>query len=142
MLKNYIELLMVYKIESFNLFKNTKEDRKLIHEYEWDNIDINNSILFEVELFSMDIYGYASSLTEDNFSRVEETINSLEKKSIYKNKIFLLWLSSENIVKYSDYFMYILFLENFRIAVIETCHEYRKIDQINKEAKSIGSIEA
>lgn len=126
MFKDYIKLLSLYKNESFQFFKNTEKDRRLIHEYEWDSVDINTSILFEVELFSLDIYGYVSSLTEKNFSRVEETISSLEKKSIYENKIFLQWLSSENIVKYPDYYIYILFLENFRILTIKTCHEYLK----------------
>ena len=82
MLKNYTELFELYEAKDIQFYRNTKKDRGLIHTYEWDNVDINYSILFEIELLGEEILGYASSIAKGNYTRCEQTLDSLRKKSI------------------------------------------------------------
>ena len=127
MKKKMIKLLEIYAKEEINLFKKTDKERALIHEYEWDNEILDTSILFEVELLSMEISGFASSILEADFTRCKQTISSLTEKSIYDNKIILDWLIKENtILIYHNYYMYILFLENYRSLVIKACQIHDK----------------
>ena len=131
MLNERIKCIILFEKENLHFFKNTAKDEKLIHKYEWDNNITDGSVFFEIELLSLEIAGYSSSLTKEDFSRCEQTLASLTKKSIYDNEIILNWLTEENINKYPDYYIYILFLENYRILVIKTCEE-EEYEKINK----------
>ena len=122
MLEKNINLISIYDDILYSLFKKTAKDRGLIAKYEWDN-DINNSILAQIELLDPEIAGYASSIVKGNFTRCEQTLDSLRKKSIYDNEIILNWLTLENTIKYPDYYVYILFLENYRSLVVKVCEE-------------------
>ena len=119
MLEKNIILITIYAEIDYSLFKKTAKDRGLISKYEWDN-GINNSILAQIELLAPEISGYASSIAKGNYTRCEQTLDSLRKKSIYDNEIILNWLTLEHTVKYPDYYVYILFLENYR-SVLSQC---------------------
>ena len=125
MLKKNINLISIYADIDYSLFKKTAKDRGLISKYEWDN-GIDNSILAQIELLDPEISGYASSFAKGNFTRCDQTLDSLRKKSIYDNEIILNWLTLENTIKYPDYYVYILFLENYRSLVVKVCEEVNK----------------
>jgi len=126
MLNTYVDIISLYKKEALRFFKKNTKDEKLILKDEWDHDIVYNSIFFEIELLSSEIAGYASSLVKSDFTRCEETLTSLTIKSIYDNEIILNWLNLENIVKYPDYYAYILFLENYRILLLKACTAYLK----------------
>ena len=126
MLKTNINLISINKDINLYLFKKTTKDRGLINKYEWDYDLHDISILAEIEILAPEIAGYASSLEKGNFTRCEETLASLSVKSIYDNEIILNWLTLENMTKYPDYYVYILFLENYRSLVVKVCKEMRE----------------
>ncbi len=134
MFNEYVTIVLLYKKEASRFFKKAKKEEKLILKYEWEHEILDKSIFFEIELLSSEIAGYASSLEKGNFTRCEETLASLSVKSIYDNEVILNWLTLENITKYPDYYVYILFLENYRSLVVKVCEEMREEGE-NKTGK-------
>ena len=134
MFNEYVTIVLLYKKEASRFFKKAKKEEKLILKYEWEHEILDKSIFFEIELLSSEIAGYASSLEKGNFTRCEETLTSLSVKSIYDNEVILNWLTLENITKYPDYYVYILFLENYRSLVVKVCEEMREEGE-NKTGK-------
>ncbi len=106
-------------------YKNTREERRKLMQWE-ESKDF--SILGEIEIFTIDIRGYTSQLTANNFlENPQEVMEKLKQIQIFNISYFFLewYFSSEN--EYPQLKNYIEKLNYLRLLIIEYISQYKLI---------------
>lgn len=101
------------------IYTNTGDERKKLNAEDFCKEDTSFSPLFEIEMFSELISGYAYTLGK--YGKIDKDANKiideLNNSDIFNNECFLQWfLNNEN--KYPNICLYILMLDYLRIKLI------------------------
>ena len=111
-------------LESTNLsYHNCQDDRKKLHDIEWNSPDTTPSILGEVEIFSDYYVGCIESCLKKNFQNADETIIKLENRRIIDINVITDWIAN-SALNYIKYFTYIQTVENLRNISIQILTKY------------------
>ncbi|OUS24652.1 hypothetical protein A9Q99_24100 [Gammaproteobacteria bacterium 45_16_T64] len=99
------------------VFSSSSEDRKRLHDIEWEAEDDSPSILGEVEVRADTVIGIARTCLKRRPENISKLVYTLKESSVYQSDSIVSWLAV-NGGDYQNFIGYMAAIENLRIGTI------------------------
>lgn len=134
-IRRLLQLLLDFvKIE----YQKSHQDRKQLHDEEWEAEEQEFSILGEAEIRADAVIGIVRNYLFNPHFDTKSAQETLYEYSIYNSKVLMSWLS-EHKESYIQFTAYLHAIEHLRLVALDS---FRKINELDKKSVTPQKITA